>query len=99
MFLSEKTIKNYVTHLLVKLKVHSRTEAAILATKVTSAGPRRRPSGLMQWRARETRSIRPSIPVRNVVDLVRKREVSRESSDILRGTEVEQGAVVGHFDG
>ena len=40
MFLSEKTIKNYVTHLLVKLKVHSRTEAAILATKVTSAGPK-----------------------------------------------------------
>jgi len=31
--------------------------------------------------------------------LCRKREVSRESSDILRGTEVEQGAVVGHFDG
>ena len=38
MFLSEKTIKNYITHLLVKLKVHSRTEAAIYATKVKAGG-------------------------------------------------------------
>jgi two-component system response regulator DevR len=40
MFLSEKTIKNYVTHLLVKLKVHSRTEAAIYATKVKTDSPK-----------------------------------------------------------
>jgi two-component system response regulator DevR len=44
MFLSEKTIKNYVTHLLAKLKLNSRTEAAIYATKVNprarrSSGP------------------------------------------------------------
>jgi two-component system response regulator DevR len=44
MFLSEKTIKNYVTHLLAKLKLNSRTEAAIYATKANpraqrSAGP------------------------------------------------------------
>jgi two-component system response regulator DevR len=41
MFLSEKTIKNYVTNLLAKLKLNSRTEAAIYVTKVntTTSGP------------------------------------------------------------
>jgi DNA-binding NarL/FixJ family response regulator len=34
MFLSENTVKNYVTGLLRKLKMTSRTEAAIYATKV-----------------------------------------------------------------
>jgi DNA-binding NarL/FixJ family response regulator len=34
MFLSEKTVKNYVTNMLAKLKMNSRTEAAIYATKV-----------------------------------------------------------------
>ena len=34
MFLSEKTVKNYVTNLLAKLKMNSRTEAAIFATKL-----------------------------------------------------------------
>jgi two-component system response regulator DevR len=34
MFLSEKTVKNYVTSLLAKLKMNSRTEAAIYATKL-----------------------------------------------------------------
>jgi two-component system response regulator DevR len=34
MFLSEKTVKNYVTGLLAKLKMNSRTEAAIYATKL-----------------------------------------------------------------
>jgi two-component system response regulator DevR len=34
MFLSEKTIKNGVTRLLAKLKMNSRTEAAIYATKL-----------------------------------------------------------------
>jgi DNA-binding NarL/FixJ family response regulator len=36
MFLSEKTVKNYVTSLLAKLKMNSRTEAAIYATKIKS---------------------------------------------------------------
>jgi two-component system, NarL family, response regulator DevR len=36
MFLSENTVKNYVTNLLRKLKMTSRTEAAIYATKLTS---------------------------------------------------------------
>jgi two-component system, NarL family, response regulator DevR len=44
MFLSEKTIKNYVTHLLVKLKVHSRTEAAIYATKLKAGDPKPEPT-------------------------------------------------------
>ncbi len=39
MFLSEKTIKNYMTALLAKLKMNSRTEAAIYATKLKAAGP------------------------------------------------------------
>jgi DNA-binding NarL/FixJ family response regulator len=38
MYLSEKTIKNYVTSMLAKLKVSSRTEAAIYATKANSRG-------------------------------------------------------------
>jgi DNA-binding NarL/FixJ family response regulator len=38
MFLSENTVKNYVTTLLRKLKVTSRTEAAIYATKVKGQG-------------------------------------------------------------
>jgi len=36
MFLAEKTIKNYVTGLLSKLNVSNRTEAAILATKLSN---------------------------------------------------------------
>jgi two-component system, NarL family, response regulator DevR len=36
MFLSENTVKNYVTSLLRKLKMTSRTEAAIYATKLRS---------------------------------------------------------------
>ena len=38
MFLSENTVKNYVTGLLRKLKVTSRTEAAIYATRLKSHG-------------------------------------------------------------
>jgi two-component system response regulator DevR len=36
MFLSEKTVKNYVTGLLSKLNMNNRTEAAIFATKLKS---------------------------------------------------------------
>jgi two-component system, NarL family, response regulator DevR len=39
MFLSEKTVKNYMTGLLAKLKMNSRTEAAIYATKLKAGGP------------------------------------------------------------
>ncbi len=38
MFLSEKTVKNYVTGLLNKLNMNNRTEAAVYATKMKSAG-------------------------------------------------------------
>jgi two-component system, NarL family, response regulator DevR len=34
MFLAEKTVKNYVSHLLAKLGLHRRTQAAILATEL-----------------------------------------------------------------
>lgn len=34
MFLSEKTVKNYVSRLLAKLGVERRTQAAVLATKL-----------------------------------------------------------------
>ena len=34
MFLAEKTIKNYVSHLLVKLGLERRTQAAVLATRL-----------------------------------------------------------------
>jgi DNA-binding NarL/FixJ family response regulator len=33
MFLAEKTVKNYVSSLLAKLALRSRTQAAIFATK------------------------------------------------------------------
>jgi DNA-binding NarL/FixJ family response regulator len=36
MYLAEKTVKNYVTNLLAKLKMSSRTEAAIYATRLDS---------------------------------------------------------------
>jgi two-component system, NarL family, response regulator DevR len=39
MFLSEKTVKNYITGLLAKLNMNSRTEAAIYATKIKTTGP------------------------------------------------------------
>jgi DNA-binding NarL/FixJ family response regulator len=39
MFLSEKTVKNYMTGLLSKLNVNSRTEAAILVTKLNAETP------------------------------------------------------------
>jgi DNA-binding NarL/FixJ family response regulator len=38
MFLAEKTIKNYVSHLLAKLGMQRRTQAAILATELRRAG-------------------------------------------------------------
>jgi len=38
MFLAEHTVKNYMTTLLRKLKMNSRTEAAIYATKLKSGG-------------------------------------------------------------
>jgi DNA-binding NarL/FixJ family response regulator len=38
MFLAEHTVKNYITGLLRKLKMASRTEAAIYATKLKADG-------------------------------------------------------------
>lgn len=38
MFLSEKTVKNYMTGLLSKLDMNNRTEAAVFATKLKSDG-------------------------------------------------------------
>ena len=38
MFLAEKTVKNYVSHLLAKLGMQRRTQAAILATQLRRAG-------------------------------------------------------------
>jgi two-component system, NarL family, response regulator DevR len=39
MFLSEKTVKNYVSHLLTKLGVERRTQAAVLATRLLGGHP------------------------------------------------------------
>ncbi len=39
MFLAEKTVKNYVSHLLAKLGLERRTQAAILATELRGPGP------------------------------------------------------------
>jgi DNA-binding NarL/FixJ family response regulator len=36
MFLAEKTVKNYVSHLLAKLGLERRTQAAVLATELRS---------------------------------------------------------------
>ena len=38
MFLAEKTVKNYVSHLLAKLGMQRRTQAAILATELSRTG-------------------------------------------------------------
>jgi two-component system, NarL family, response regulator DevR len=40
MFLAEKTVKNYVSHLLAKLGLERRTQAAILATELKGSGAR-----------------------------------------------------------
>ncbi|TQM32521.1 response regulator transcription factor [Nocardia bhagyanarayanae] len=40
MFLAEKTVKNYVSRLLTKLGVERRTQAAVLASKLNTSGPR-----------------------------------------------------------
>ena len=39
MFLAEKTVKNYVSHLLVKLGLERRTQAAVLATRLLGDNP------------------------------------------------------------
>ena len=41
MFLAEKTVKNYVSHLLAKLGMGSRTQAAILSTELKAPAPGR----------------------------------------------------------
>ena len=41
LFLAEKTVKNYVSHLLAKLGLEHRTQAAILATKLQTGRPQR----------------------------------------------------------
>jgi DNA-binding NarL/FixJ family response regulator len=41
MFLAEKTIKNYVSHLLAKLGLERRTQVAILATELRATTPHR----------------------------------------------------------
>ena len=38
MFLAEKTVKNYVSHLLAKLKMQRRTQAAVLAAQLRKPG-------------------------------------------------------------
>ena len=38
MFLAEKTVKNYVSHLLAKLGLQRRTQVAVLATKLRRSG-------------------------------------------------------------
>jgi len=45
MFLAEKTVKNYVTHMLAKLKMSSRTEAAIYATRLQARQMEMSPAG------------------------------------------------------
>jgi DNA-binding NarL/FixJ family response regulator len=44
MFLAEKTVKNYVSHLLAKLGLERRTQAAVLATELRGSGASSRPS-------------------------------------------------------
>ncbi|MEU4235933.1 response regulator transcription factor [Actinoplanes sp. NPDC026619] len=41
MFLAEKTVKNYVSHLLAKLGLERRTQAAVLAARLLGDHPRR----------------------------------------------------------
>jgi two-component system, NarL family, response regulator DevR len=39
MFLAEKTVKNYVSRLLAKLRLERRTQAAVLVTELRSSPP------------------------------------------------------------
>ncbi len=45
MFLAEKTVKNYVSHVLAKLGMERRTQAAIASRRASTSDPRRRPVG------------------------------------------------------
>jgi two-component system response regulator DevR len=45
MFLAEKTVKNYVSHLLGKLGLERRTQAAILSTELKTPAPGRSADG------------------------------------------------------
>jgi DNA-binding NarL/FixJ family response regulator len=39
MFLAEKTVKNYVSHVLAKLGMERRTQAAVLSTELRAPAP------------------------------------------------------------
>lgn len=43
LYIAEKTVKNYVSHLLAKLGLERRTQAAVLASELRGGGPRARP--------------------------------------------------------
>jgi two-component system, NarL family, response regulator DevR len=45
LYLAEKTVKNYVSNLLMKLGMHRRTEAAVYATKLAAKRERQRQEG------------------------------------------------------
>jgi hypothetical protein len=49
MFLAEKTVKNYVSHLLLRLDMRGRTEAAVVAADCRSA-----------WRPASERRLAPT---------------------------------------
>jgi two-component system, NarL family, response regulator DevR len=49
MFLAEKTVKNYVSNVLVKLGMHGRIEAAVYATKVAERTARRATASATGW--------------------------------------------------
>ena len=55
MFLAEKTVKNYVSHLLAKLGMQRRTQAAVFASQFRKSG---RPTPRQASRAAPARSTR-----------------------------------------
>ena len=57
MFVAEKTVKNYVSHLLAKLGMGTRTQIAVLATQV-----RANQAEASQWADPGSRSGAPRTP-------------------------------------
>ena len=96
MYLAEHTVKNYITGLLKKLKMNSRTEAAIYATKLKASGSESR-RGLTPSAGQGDKvdSRRCQLALKPSPFLRRIGKPRRPDVDMVRLTQLHQGAVVG----
>ena len=105
MFLAEHTVKNYITGLLRKLKMSSRTEAAIYATKLKAAkGRDGEPEALVLCSASSTRprdryqsaTSSPSSRARSSLGCENRSGITADSVSLA---DLDERSVVGEFSG